>query len=673
MAIQRIQTLIQIAADLAPSVDKNFGELDDRIGGIQTELTQSKRRTRDLNRELKLLRLSDASKDDIAEFRREITRSEIASDELEDELHDVRKSARDVASAGEEIDSVFGRINGTLLAVGASIGGIGLASIAIGSQVREEINDIFLEIRKDATEQFADPIQIATLVQVQRDVGLEPDAGTVSDLLGETARVRGQLASEQIRRQLESFYDPETYLPSEGFGSLQDEIAVLTDSQVRDQIASFQAQGRAPVQNLPATGREEFFTRYALDSSKFLDPTVDTLTAVIDLQRQLEDALKSGAVTHTEYVTASDEILGGSGERLQSLSALAGGIDNLEVLMEEASNKTLPKFYEQIEQNAIASRRLENSWGDLAVTIYAGGNASGYFSNRMADVLESVTETAHTMPLLADTVFFGEKAFLALGSALTGLAVIGQALPAISGMITLLKTQVTWTNLITAAQWAWNFALSANPIGLIVIGIVALIGVGLLLWKNWDTVTSFMSTAWDKVTDVVSNFWDKWGTWILVGLSAVAPFVGIPLLIIKEWDSITNFFEGMWLTIKGLFYSGVLFVLDTVRSGVESLNTILDPLGLGIDTSGFDRTIEQFRALKEETNFEMMLQARGIDRETYNRRRVESIEAQIPAGYENARPNTATVNQTNNFYGEPQESVADEILGVTTDGIYGNQ
>ncbi len=52
---------------------------------------------------------------------------------------------------------------------------------------------------------------------------------------------------------------------------------------------------------------------------------------------------------------------------------------------------------------------------------------------------------------------------------------------------------------VTIAQWAWNAAMTANPIGLIIAGIVALVAAGILLWKNWDKVTAFFKKAWINI------------------------------------------------------------------------------------------------------------------------------------------------------------------------------
>ncbi|MFC4923855.1 phage tail tape measure protein [Delftia deserti] len=53
---------------------------------------------------------------------------------------------------------------------------------------------------------------------------------------------------------------------------------------------------------------------------------------------------------------------------------------------------------------------------------------------------------------------------------------------------------------LTAAQWLLNLALSANPIALVVAGVAALIGVGILLYKYWEPIGRFFGKLWGRMT-----------------------------------------------------------------------------------------------------------------------------------------------------------------------------
>ncbi|MCY7297414.1 phage tail tape measure protein, partial [Alteromonas sp. a30] len=71
---------------------------------------------------------------------------------------------------------------------------------------------------------------------------------------------------------------------------------------------------------------------------------------------------------------------------------------------------------------------------------------------------------------------------------------------------------------ITKATWLMNIALNANPIGLMMTGIAALIGIGWLLYNNWEKVSAGLGKAFDwlrekfswidKTAKVVGGLWD---------------------------------------------------------------------------------------------------------------------------------------------------------------------
>lgn len=61
------------------------------------------------------------------------------------------------------------------------------------------------------------------------------------------------------------------------------------------------------------------------------------------------------------------------------------------------------------------------------------------------------------------------------------------------------------TALVTAAQWLWNIAMSANPIGLIIAGVAALVAGIILLWKNIDVVIKWFKKMWDTIVGGVKG------------------------------------------------------------------------------------------------------------------------------------------------------------------------
>ena len=68
-------------------------------------------------------------------------------------------------------------------------------------------------------------------------------------------------------------------------------------------------------------------------------------------------------------------------------------------------------------------------------------------------------------------------------------------------------TATVWKSV--TALLAQAAAFFASPIGLITLGVMALVGVTILLWKNWDKVTATVSKWWQNTKTALSGFWDN--------------------------------------------------------------------------------------------------------------------------------------------------------------------
>lgn len=85
----------------------------------------------------------------------------------------------------------------------------------------------------------------------------------------------------------------------------------------------------------------------------------------------------------------------------------------------------------------------------------------------------------------------------------------------------------TWA----AAQWVWNAALSANPIGLLIVGIAGLVTAGIWLYNNWDTVKNFFVTLWNDPERALSDF----------GAGVMSKFQSLYDWVMDKWTALTDF------------------------------------------------------------------------------------------------------------------------------------
>jgi hypothetical protein len=117
------------------------------------------------------------------------------------------------------------------------------------------------------------------------------------------------------------------------------------------------------------------------------------------------------------------------------------------------------------------------------------------------------------------------------------------------------------TKAAAAAQWLLNIALNANPIGLIIIAIVALVAAFVLLWKNSETFRTIVTGVFNAVWGAIKFVWD-WvkENWPLLLAILTGP-IGIAVLVItKYWDQIKSGASAAWQWIVGKWDALVSFV-----------------------------------------------------------------------------------------------------------------
>ena len=102
-----------------------------------------------------------------------------------------------------------------------------------------------------------------------------------------------------------------------------------------------------------------------------------------------------------------------------------------------------------------------------------------------------------------------------------------------------------------AAQWALNAAMSANPIGLVIISIVALIAAFVWLGTHFQAVSEFCTSMWESPTAAIIAFMMGPIGWLIYAAMG----------LIANWDQVKAWFTLLWEDPKAAlsqFYDWVM-------------------------------------------------------------------------------------------------------------------
>ena len=115
----------------------------------------------------------------------------------------------------------------------------------------------------------------------------------------------------------------------------------------------------------------------------------------------------------------------------------------------------------------------------------------------------------------------------------------------------------------TAGTWAFNAALLANPIGLVVVAVAGLVAAGYALYKNWDTVSAGLVAGWEQVKTTAWNF-----------LTTLPEKAGYAVGYVVGW------FRTLPDRITGIFRSldsvGQTFINSAIEWGRDAVNGLID-------------------------------------------------------------------------------------------------
>lgn len=155
------------------------------------------------------------------------------------------------------------------------------------------------------------------------------------------------------------------------------------------------------------------------------------------------------------------------------------------------------------------------------------------------------------------------------------------------------KAAAVGSGVMTAAQWALNAALSANPIALIVIGLIALVAGIILAYKKSETFREIVNAAFSgiaKTVAVVIDFIrDHWKALLIIlggpiGLAVV--------LIASHFDKIKTAAQAVigwvndhWPAIKAVLVTAFTEAKDKITGVIDKISGAIETAKGAVDTA----------------------------------------------------------------------------------------
>lgn len=227
-----------------------------------------------------------------------------------------------------------------------------------------------------------------------------------------------------------------------------------------------------------------------------------------------EYAARTGQLSQTIYGQ-----LFGSAEAMRLLGSLTG--------------EQREKFSQNIGAMADSAGEMDAAYDEMAST---GESLRRTLTNQMHAMMDWAGSIASTSAPYVEWIANSGAALMSLVQLGTGLKTVVAGLQAVRvatlAQAAAAKVVAVASNVWRAAQVALNFVLSANPIGIIVMAIAALVGALIAAYNNCETFRNICDAVWAVVKRVAAAVWDF----------LVKAFERASAVIKKAWEWVKRFF-----------------------------------------------------------------------------------------------------------------------------------
>lgn len=287
-------------------------------------------------------------------------------------------------------------------------------------------------------------------------------------------------------------------------------------------------------------------------TAKNLDevPFDKVILAINETQKRLN-------IYGTTAKEASSTVEGSVGSMKAAWENFVAGIARGDQNPEELFN-TVVEAAEQVWENLkpVLERLIDNAINLVIVE----------FNKRFPEVFKKLGEIKDAVKGAFEWILKNKNSILAaIGAIAAGMAAFNIA-TTIMNLVKAFKAWKAATEGVSIAQQLLNTIMAANPIGLVIAAVTALVAGFTILWNTSEEFRQFWIDLWDGIKEAAS-----------VVIEAIKGFFSAAWDGIKNaWSGAKNFFSGVWEGIKGIFGGVKNWFSNVFQGAADAISTIFN-------------------------------------------------------------------------------------------------
>ena len=472
----------------------------------------------------------------------ELDETQTALTKLKDGSEDLAKQKESLKKKTDELTSSMNELGKkALVTVTAAAAAAGAAILKLMSDAGHFADDLITLSNKTgiSVQQLQELDYAARFV----DVSVETMTGSLNKMTRTMDDARDALATGKLNDQAAAYKELNVQITNAD-GSLRNNKAVFYE--VIDALGKVTNE----------TERDALAMQIFGKSATELNPLIKAGST--ELSRLAQEAHQVGAVVSNEGVSA----LGQFDDNMETLKASTQG------LMNEALAQLTPVINDLVTQ----------------------------LKDNMPAIIEAI------QGFITFTIENGPTIVAVIGGIATGLAA-WNVVTMIQGLITMVKGWQAATEGMSAAQALLNIVMAANPIGILITLVAALVAGILILWNTNEDFRKAVKKIFEGILSTISEVVEKIVTFFTKTIPESISKVG-------DWfkDIGSNIVEGVWSGIQGMtswigdkvggFFSGIIDGakdLLGIRSPSKVFAGIGENMALGLG-SGFSSEMKSINA-----------------------------------------------------------------------------